>query len=657
MPKLESLVKNKFLNHVYKNIKYLTYISLFSLSSFMFDGCKKDSPTQPVQPRKNKPPTTAIIRPTNNQVFNSLPITLQWSGKDEDGFIKGYEVYLNGGYNYRTQTTLTTNFGLGNYSLRVVAIDNEDAKDLNPPSVNFSYTLPEVIGPVDNTNSSGYAKIELGTNVFDVYVKNLSNQSLSNIKVSGFTYENGVYGFLAEDPSRNYLSEVVHYPVNLGKRENNANPNVPIFQRAKQNNKKRIEKIYNYRRNRGVLKYIGTTPLTDLHQFYKEHDAIFNSMSFLEFATKIIPSGTVAGDAFTFALEAAKFREDIINNAANVGDIINTVTSYFGQGYDTDAYYFDVYVHKDFGIVTHMENEEKLCTLKGYVRDANSQPIANARVSVSLFYDDADQSGYYVIKSYKDTTRNIEQLLKQGIYTITASATNYTLESKSINLVAPTPPYYTSTNQNFQLSGGQPPQQTITLQPGPEGKDAYVAIMRHPQNPCFFYCNDNNGNNPNLTVLAYVQQNQTEHLYRSFLQPDLNQIPNNATVNSAILYVYGNPTASHNSTSSVNIKCKEALQPWSESSVTWNNQPSLGGSLESKTIRYNGNPYDNSDSYWESWNITSLVQQWVKGQKPNYGVSLTTDDSPRLYPTEFFMNSSDHSNSSLRPKLVITYTR
>src|SRR3989344_3095562 len=152
-------------------------------------------------------------------------------------------------------------------------------------------------------------------------------------------------------------------------------------------------------------------------------------------------------------------------------------------------------------------------------------------------------------------------------------------------------------------------------------------------------------------------ENDWRYYGRGFIKFDLSQIPNNSIINSATLEVYGDPSSNYYTTSSLEVKCKEVLSSWSESTITWNNQPSLGNTLGSVTVNYNGLPISEADASWMSFGITTLVQQWISGQKQNYGISLTTDSSPVTYYCEDFIYTSDHSISSKRPKLTITYTK
>ena len=80
--------------------------------------------------------------------------------------------------------------------------------------------------------------------------------------------------------------------------------------------------------------------------------------------------------------------------------------------------------------------------------------------------------------------------------------------------------------------------------------------------------------------------------------------------------------------------------------VNWNNQPSFAESFGSVDIVAN-----NSWRY-VSLNITSLVQGWVNGSYPNYGVMLR---GPEVSGNDSSWRSFYTRNGSTEPQLVITY--
>jgi hypothetical protein len=110
------------------------------------------------------------------------------------------------------------------------------------------------------------------------------------------------------------------------------------------------------------------------------------------------------------------------------------------------------------------------------------------------------------------------------------------------------------------------------------------------------------------------------------------------TITSAVFSVY----ATDNSGQTVNVH--RITTPWSETGVTWNNfnngfDPAV---IASFTVNATG---------WYSADVTSLVQQWLDGAVPNYGLLLEQGFTD--YTT---YNSSEYATTAERPKLDICYT-
>lgn len=151
----------------------------------------------------------------------------------------------------------------------------------------------------------------------------------------------------------------------------------------------------------------------------------------------------------------------------------------------------------------------------------------------------------------------------------------------------------------------------------------------------------------------------TDTSYKSLVRFDLASIPATATINSATLsfYIYAN---SGNSGSKV-INAYRVLTNWVESQAIWQ-RPATGTSWATTGMR-SGTDYVSSVAasstagyspvnVWTTFDLKNLVQSWVNGTSPNYGVVLRSGNGPRPY-----IYSSEYLNDlSLRPKLTITYT-
>jgi LruC domain-containing protein len=115
-------------------------------------------------------------------------------------------------------------------------------------------------------------------------------------------------------------------------------------------------------------------------------------------------------------------------------------------------------------------------------------------------------------------------------------------------------------------------------------------------------------------------------------------IPAGATITSATLSIYS--TSPMNQT--VNIH--RITASWTEQGVTWAN---FAAGYDT-TIAATMTP---SPIGWHTADIKAVVQDWVNGTDPNYGILLEQDRTD--YTT---YNSSEGSDPTLRPKLDICYT-
>jgi hypothetical protein len=172
---------------------------------------------------------------------------------------------------------------------------------------------------------------------------------------------------------------------------------------------------------------------------------------------------------------------------------------------------------------------------------------------------------------------------------------------------------------------------TVTIQPdGAAGKDV----------PIFGYSPSlNSGTNTNL-----YSGITSGYPVRSLLQFDLSSMPEAPSVSSANLMIY----KSGGSNQSINIvDVHNVTSAWSESTVTWQNQPSFNATLAATF----GGGFTND--VWYKWDITNLAKDWKSGSTSNNGVVLKQRDETGSSRYDYF--SSDYSNVELRPKLVIEY--
>lgn len=183
----------------------------------------------------------------------------------------------------------------------------------------------------------------------------------------------------------------------------------------------------------------------------------------------------------------------------------------------------------------------------------------------------------------------------------------------------------------------QEPTDTLIIQPGQEGKDAYVEINIF-QNGDISYSGVDASY---LDVDKYIPGG-IGWIDETLIQFPLSSIPSGVNINSANLKLYGQ--GSFIGGTSI-VKVKKILEAWDESTVKWDTKPTYGDYVSSSTLT--------DEIKWHEWDITSLVQEWINGGV-NYGLALLTTSHRPTGETGGF-RSSDNSDSTKRPILEVLY--
>ena len=190
-------------------------------------------------------------------------------------------------------------------------------------------------------------------------------------------------------------------------------------------------------------------------------------------------------------------------------------------------------------------------------------------------------------------------------------------------------------------------QITLILRPGAEtGKDAIIASCV----PCG-YNNMNGGSFAEFFACAWTNGGH-ESNGRSLIEFDLTAIPANSTIIKAILSLYYNPESSNGSHSSLSGSnaslLKRITEPWLENVVTWDNQPATTDTNE-VTLPASITFYQN----YPSIDVTDLVTDMIKF--PTRGFGFMFKVAYEEYYRRMIFASSDHPDTTLHPKLEITY--
>jgi 2',3'-cyclic-nucleotide 2'-phosphodiesterase (5'-nucleotidase family) len=132
---------------------------------------------------------------------------------------------------------------------------------------------------------------------------------------------------------------------------------------------------------------------------------------------------------------------------------------------------------------------------------------------------------------------------------------------------------------------------------------------------------------------------------RTWLRFDLSSLPTNANIVSAKLNMYcwkttgaSLPTELHSS----------STDSWSETGITWNNQPTFNGTLDTVTLNAG------SLNVWYQWDATSFVQsEWTGDKAVSLMVKSTTEGSTDATPPSYGFDSKEYNSGANSPYLQV----
>ena len=144
---------------------------------------------------------------------------------------------------------------------------------------------------------------------------------------------------------------------------------------------------------------------------------------------------------------------------------------------------------------------------------------------------------------------------------------------------------------------------------------------------------------------SYPNRPRFKRIYLKFDLSDLSGM----TITSATLYLYLDKFYSHYDEDFVNLH-RVTEHDWNERTLTWNNQPDNNLVYITTTKVY---LYTWGGGEWKTWRgLESLVQGWVEGEYPNYGIMLECD-SDSVYNEIAYFTFNDNESEINRPYLKI----
>lgn len=259
----------------------------------------------------------------------------------------------------------------------------------------------------------------------------------------------------------------------------------------------------------------------------------------------------------------------------------------------------------------------------------------------------ADGDGSYTV-SWGSAERADTYVLWEANNAAFSSATKvYEGASQSWNASGKAPGvyYYRARGKNSDGGGPWSNTQSVLVVPPPKVWTIADATV-------FSNISDSNYGTANILRIGYDNPGCSNSINggiaRSLIQFDLSSVPASSAIVSAKLYLYkGNYCVYSGHEQPRNIVIHRLGSPWTETSVTWNSQPAIFEVQGGGAIDVTGQQYYQFD-------ITALVQGWVNGSLPNYGLVLvgpeTTGDNFVSFDFGAFESGSDYE-----PYLEMTY--
>ncbi len=186
-------------------------------------------------------------------------------------------------------------------------------------------------------------------------------------------------------------------------------------------------------------------------------------------------------------------------------------------------------------------------------------------------------------------------------------------------------------------------QDTITVEFGSDQiKDAYINIVN----------NYSNGSSESLVAAVWTYWGEYG-MGRSLIGFDFSDLREDITVIDARLNLYHDPTSGHEGHSTIGGDNTGMIfritEQWLEDSVNWNNQPAT-----TNTNAIIVPAPDSETADFLNVDITPIIKDMIRHPESSDGFMIKLLNEDSLYRSLVFA-SSDHTDESLHPIIIITY--
>jgi hypothetical protein len=191
------------------------------------------------------------------------------------------------------------------------------------------------------------------------------------------------------------------------------------------------------------------------------------------------------------------------------------------------------------------------------------------------------------------------------------------------------------------------PQEAPPEQPEPPHLDAQGQLTLYPIADTFVAQGYPNANQGAWTLMYSGYDNYYNFkICRGLVKFNLAGLPAGQHVTQAVLrlnlqYSYDYPDIARG------IEVYRVNSGWTETGVTWDTQPSYGGSYAMRSVQYLG-------WGWHEFDVTALVRAWLEGVRPNHGFLVRGPETFGAVPCCGWRGFGTRE-SGYRPHLEISY--